>query len=575
MSWSKLELTIPDLGLTDFADLINKLRQLLEVLVGILDAILTAILAFTDPIVALIKTLIDQLKALLESILKDLGAYMLFVPVRKRLMTDFLGLGDVTPTWTDSLGLFQAPTSAVEYDNPELNEFITRSNRYNGGNGGFFRTVLESLQDQGDINRPQFLDDADWVGGVIMVIGTSLDPLGFLDDIWALTKIFDGPEPLPTMPKPKNLRARAMTNMSAGTFDVLLTWDTVELPFTYIRDLGNTMYYPERYAIIRSKNNCGVLNANNILDLTGQRELNQGDTFANGTIEVILEDEYDFSKVSYIDEKVSTDKDDTFYYTVTWKLRAFNEDEPVTEDSGTVIDYWQISNIARVVPYPSLPASTPPDWYRTPSIESLFPSLAELLRRLVAELEKYASRLLSGADLMRNFVEFLQAEVNRYAALARYILDEWSKIKNKFELPAAGVYYRAFKGVGGIPYFMTDLARSLLPSYTNAPPFHSGDEYVAGVVLLAGGLEADVEGFLTALNLFINTETEGAQDLVSNLSSAVASLEERYYGADMQLQDAPPEEAEETLTPRRCDPTEEIPVTFNNKMEVVDPDAIT
>lgn len=577
MGWSKLEIKVPDLKLPSLVDLIEQLQKLLQTLVSILDAILSAVTAFLDPIVALIKSIIEQLKALIESFLKDLGAYSLFVPVRKRLMTNFLGLGDITPSWSDSLGVFQEGVSPIDARDPALNEFIVNSNRYNGGNGGFFRTVLESLRDKGDLNRPDFYDLNDWVGGVVMVMGTAFDPLAFLDDIWALMKLFGGPESVPTAPKPQNLRARAMTNISAGTFDALLSWDPMQLPFTYLTDLGNVLLYPDRYAVIRGKNNCGLLGANNIVDVMGTRSLAQGDTFANGTVEVIYEDEFNFTSVSYLDTKIPTAKDDTFYYVVAWKLKAYNQGEKVTEDGGTAMDYWQISNVARVVPYPTLPASTPPDWLRTPSIESLFPTFAELVRRLMAEIEKYASRLIAGADVLKDYVEFLKREVDRYAKLINDILDELQKLQAAFVFPKTGVYMRTFKGKGGMHYFISDLARSLLPGYPNSPPFHNGDEYVVGIILLAGGLELGVDTFIEALSLFFGSEESASSELLSQLGSAVSSLEEQIFGPDMQPTDTatPVQEFNPALCPVNCKPPEETQQVFNSKMEVVNPDATT
>lgn len=580
MAWSKLEISVPDLKLPDFLGLIEKLKQLLEALVAVLEAILNVIAAFLDPIVALIKALIEKIKDVIEGFLKDLGAYVLYVPIRKRLMTDFLGLGDITPSWADGLGIIQDGVSPVNATNPELNEFIVKSNRYDGGNGGFFRTIIESLYDEGDLNRPQFFDATDFVGGIVLVMGANIDPLGFLDDIWSLFKIFDGPETVPKIPKPKNLRVRPMTNLSTGVFDALLTWDPMEVPLTHLTDLGNTIYYPYRYAVIRGKNNCSMLSAQNILDLMGKRTLAVGDTFGGGSNQVVYEGPFDISKVSYLDTHIQSTIDDSFYYAVAWKLKAFNADEKITADGGAIIDYWQISNIARAIPFPSIPASTPPDWYRTPSIESLFPAFAELLRRIVAEIEKFASRLTSGAEILKSYVEFLKSEIRRYEELINYFLDKLAEIIAKLQMPKAGVYMRTFKGEGGMNYFLSDLARSLLPGYKNHPPFDQGDEYVTGVVILAGGLELTVDGLIEGLSWIFGTKTDSAgemEEALAQLNTAVENAEDQLFGHDMQPTTTPPKEVifDPALCPVNCNPAKETPVTFNSQMQVVNPNAST
>jgi hypothetical protein len=571
MGWKKWELALPDLSSgDDLAKIIDKIKEFLDVIVGVLETILNFIVGITDPIAAAIKELIEKIKETIEGFLEDVGIYVLHVPIGKRLMTQFLNLGDITPSWAGDLGIFGEGVSDADnpgdlgqikspWSDPELNDFLVQSNRYSGGNYGYFKTVIDSLWDQGDVNRPQFNNEDDYVGGVMMLMGTGFDPLGFLDDIWKLFGMFDlGVDGTPKAPRPTNLRGHAMTgivksspNATGGKFSTFLQWDVPEVPLTSLRDLGGVILFPERYAIIRIKNNVNALAANSVPDLMGSRSLAQGDTF--GSAEVIFEDAYDIMDVTYIDKDIEANPDDSFYYTIAWKLKGYNKGESDEKEYG----YWYTSNVVRITPYPTAPASTPPDWYRTPSISSLFPQFAYFLRLLVAELEKLAARITGVADLIKEYVDFLKSEIAKYEALVNKILDAIKALSVKFEFPKTGIYYRTFKGKGGNTFFIQDLGMSLRKGYENAPPFFKGDEYVTGVILLTGGPEVLVDTMMTLMGWLFGSASDELTPFLENLDGPVAELEDKYFG------DLPSDEV------NFCDPPKPAPTfVFGNDMSV-------
>jgi len=544
MTWKKWELALPSIPGKDLAELVDKIKEFLKVIVGILETILNFIVGITDPIAAAIKALIEKIKETIEGFLEDVGVYVLHVPIGKRLMTQFLNMGDITPSWASNWGIFGDALSDADspgdlgqlkapWEDPDLNDFLVQANRYSGGNYGFFSTVLDSLHDRGDVNRPQFHNDTDYVGGVVLLMGTDFDPLGFLDDIWKLFGLFDlGIDGTPKAPRPKNLRGHAITpivktspNDTGGKFSTYLQWDVPEVPLTSLRDLGGVILFPERYAIIRIKNNVNALAANSVPDLMGTRELKAGDKF--GSAEVIFEDSYDIMDVTYIDKDIEANPDDSFYYTVAWKLKGRNKKDG---DADKEYGYWYTSNVVRITPYPTLPDSTPPDWYRTPSVASLFPQFAYLLRMLVAELEKLAAKITGVADLIREYVDFLKSEIARYEALVGKILDALKALAAKFDLPTSGVYYRTFKGKGGNMFFIQDLGMSLRQGYPNAPPFYQGDEFVTGVILMTGGPEVLVDSLLTLMGWLFSGTSNELTPFLENLEGPVARLEDRYFG---------------------------------------------
>jgi len=534
MSWNKLEISVPNINIDPLTGIIDSMKDLLNTLVGILETILNFAAAFTDPFAAALKLLINKLKGIVEQYLEDLGAYCLFIPVRKQLKTDFLGLGDITPSWAGELGLFGDPSSPLSPLDPDLNQFLTNANRYNGGNVGFFKTILESLYDEGDTNRPQFFNDNDYVGGFVIVMGSQFDPLGFLDDIWKLAGLFESPDLTPKVPRPTGLNAQAIQGISNGTFSTFLTWDLPDTPVWTLADLGGTVLIPDRYAIIRGKNTTRSLGAKSVIDLMGSRTFGEGDTASNGDIEVIKEDSYDITIGSYVDEDIPSEADDTFYYAVAWKLKALKNNEANTEGAGQILDYWYLSNVARVTPYPTLPASTPPDWYRTPSIASIFPEFATLLRKLLAQIESFSAKLLGAADMLKDYVEFLKAEISRYEKMVSEVLDTVKKLQEKFQLPSAGIYIRTFKGKGGNDFFISDLASSFLPQETTRPPFTRGDEYVAGAVIMTGGPEAAVSSLIDGLSWVFGGSPNVTDDSLTEIDLAINAIESAEFGSDMR-----------------------------------------
>jgi hypothetical protein len=581
-NWASLKLDIPDIGLPSLAKVIQYIKDALEALVNILEFILNLVGPTTDPLAALIRKLIDELKQLVEGFLEDAGGYVLHVPVRKRLKTNFLGLGDITPTWAGELGIFGQPNSAVAYDDPELNQFLADANRYNGGNVGFFKTVLESLNDDGDLSRPQFYEETDYVGGAVLLVGTSFDPLGFLDDIWKFMGMFGnalGADTTPKSPRPKNLKGYTIKGISNGTFDAMLTWEVPEVPVYTLPDLGGIILYPERYAIIRGRNTIGAMSANSVVDLMCKRDLSQGDSCNGGDMVVVREDAYDFTKVTYLDKDVSCIEDDSFFYAVAWKLKAYGANEPQTPDNGTEIDYWNISNVVRLVPYPSLPESTPPNWHRTPSVADIFPPFAQLLRRMVAQIEAIGAKLVGTQQFLQQYIDFLKSEILRYEGIINSLLDDLARLTVAFDLPTTGVYVRTFSGTGGNDFFVSDLAKSLMRSYPGAPPFHRGDEFVTGSVILAGGPKPDVEGVLKALSfIFGSTSGEDAdmQNMLNNLGESIRELETAYFTDDLKptkIEPNKPVSFDDNMVPTACTVPAIEPTAFNSNMEPHNADA--
>lgn len=488
--WGKLSITAPVPPVEPLIEIVEKLKAILQALVSILEALLAIANMIDDPLVALIKALVEAIQKIIDGFLKDFGGYFLYVPIRKRIAVNTFGVGDITSLgdWGTRSGIFLPPDPPIPNDNPAISKFLIAANNASGGNAGFYRTVLESLVDEGDTNRPVFTNADDFVGGLVMVMGVSDgNLLSFLDDIWLLSGLLNARDTTLKVPRPTNLKVRALTGIRSGTFDALLTWDPPESTLFPLDDLGGIVLRPERFAIMRSSNRPESMLATSVIDFIGSRTLTTGQTFYGGHTQVVYEGAYHVTSVSYLDKKIAAEADDSFYYTVAWKLKAYGPKEKMTDAAGKELEYWHLSNIVRVVPYPTMPASTPPDWSRTPSMDEVFPAFGRVLRLLSAQVDAIAAKLLSIKLLKTSYIEQLKAEIEKYETMIMSLLDAVEAMLQSLKAPKAGVYIRSFKGLGGNDFFLSDLAQSLEPGYANAPPFHEGTEYVTGCVFLVGG----------------------------------------------------------------------------------------
>ncbi len=579
-AWEKLEISAPDFKAADFTDAIDKIKEFISLLVNLLELILTFIQAIADPLAAAIRTIIEKLKEYLESFLEGLGVYGIYIPIQKRLVLNFMDLGDVTPSLATKLGIFAQADEGNQPIDPAMSKFVDNMNRYKGGNAGFAAALVGSLYDDGDICRPQFVSEDDYMAGVTMVMGTNVDALGFLDDIWKLLglfgNIFSDSGGAGRLPTPTGLTATPMMNTYGGNaprgqsiVDVFLKWDAAA--FTTVKDPDlNVVFAPDEVAIIRVKNNVNALSSTSATELIGTEELREGVISGGGDAEVISVKPYKQLETTYIDSNLGdVYPDDSFYYAVAWKLRGWNEGEEFTEGGGTELARWRVSNVARVTPSPTLPKPTPPNWYRTPSVASMFPALARLLRLILANLDRILSKFLSAADILSAYIDFLKAEIRKYERIIQKILDLLKEITLTFDMPTAGIYYRTWDGKGGNQFFVNDTLLSLTNGYPNAPPFHQGDEYVTGLVLLAGGPAPSVAAFKASISLFFGNMDEDLQHLLELMEDQVDQIEQ-VFGDDMTpdfdvVEDNFSDNFESVIV---CEPTEEREVSFGDDFKV-------
>ena len=549
--WRSLSIPVPNLEpiLTKIKSFIDKLKAVIELVVGLIDMLLSFIAALADPLAALIRALLDQIRQLLNQYLEDVGLFALYVPFGKRMMYNAFGLPtDLTPniatelqkpvlgenSQRTSVSLF---TTSNDINNPSLTpenrRFLVNANQYSGGNAGFYRTVAASLTDSRDHCRPQFLSQNDYVAGGVMLFGSDFDPFGFLNTLFKFVglfgDIFAASSGIPDLPKPKNLRAEVILGPStrahgeSGTFQALLQWDSMNLPVSSLPDLGGIIVMPIRMAVIAVKNDIGVAGASNVMDLFETQALTKGMT--NGNATVIEEKLFVPGETMYVTTELNSTRDDIWTFFVAWSLYGFNKKDNPAKARPNDIGYWYLSNAARLTPIQTASAGTPPDWIRTPSISELFPPLAWFMRRLVALIETFASYIPTAMEHLSKYIDFMRREILRYERIIQNILTEFKKLVNMLSVTTVGGFYtKMFSGQGGNAFFMNDLSSSLAEGYPNAPPFHNGDEYVAGLVVMAGGPQARVAAAQPLLELIFGSPSSGSGGIADRTDDLMDSI---------------------------------------------------
>jgi hypothetical protein len=291
------------------------------------------------------------------------------------------------------------------------------------------------------------------------------------------------------------------------------------------------------------------------------------------------EREFKIGENSFVVRDLPIEDGDIYYFAMAWQLKAYDgtnsflaEKGGWVESAGTDLEYWDLSNMPQVYPFPVYPDSTPPDWVRTPSVAELMPPIGYFFKVVAGYIEALAERLMAPGSILKDYVEFLKGEILRYETIVEDILNQIKALVEMLRLPTklGGVYIRSFEGTGGNQFFLSDLARSLTASFPNAPPFHRGDEYVMGIILMAGGPKARVQASTALLKAIFVSGSAEVESLADSLGDAIGGLEEAAFGEDLNPGDEEQALFDESLTPLKlCTPTPVTEIEFGADLQPV------
>lgn len=573
------------------AQLGNATVGVLGVVSGILDTLATLTIE-TDPAKAVLDAAIRVIEEGLSTLLNDSGVYVLFVPVRRKvivspLIQDAISLTGLTPPAQDANLDLLVMQARLADNNPAVGAFFR--NPADGGNAGFFRTVYESILDGADPNRPLF-KQTDYVAGIHVLAGAA-DYVNLLSFLTAIDSLMLPPGQAnnsltsPGLPVPQNLKAMSV-RLSDGSLGGRLSWDP-QVSVVTVPSL-NTACLITHIAIIRSTDP-SVLSSATPEALFGTKDLTKGMTSPSHPETQVL-DILDYAvplPPTTFDDNAGVEDAKTYYYFACYRFKMGKLDELTSGATYPDQKFYHLSNVAvTTIQQKSVRSGkgVPPDWIRTPSVIDLLPVAGDLLNLLIATLNQFRAGVSGNAAVLKKYVEFLQGEIARLQALIASLTGVVQRLTDlATQAIDVGIYGRTFVGQGGTDYMLADLAASLSDTNADAlrPPFDRGDEFVSGVTILVGGpSEAGVLGVKTMLETLFGVGGSGdaspLQQAIASIDAALTTQEAASFGDDLAV--GTPLTTTQSLTgdvplsandPGSCPPDETPDPVFGDNFEVI------
>jgi hypothetical protein len=566
--WENLSI---DLGPIDpVASTIQKITTAIGVALKIqktaTDLVATLLLDLLDAEALIIKTALSAARSVLDQyVVTDAKMHLLVVPPEKRLQYN-LDQTFMMPQLENSWAIKDSIDDATK---ARFQKALETIGRYDRGNEGFGRTVIESLYDEFDPNRPTY-DDDDAVFAVVILVGAST-MLGLYDLMSTLQGIFNvglrgNLFPADLLKTPQDLRATPVSAPGTSRIGVRLNWGNPPAEQVLARYDGVRIQLYE-VALIRSTDD-EIMLAKDWNSVFGgyqptalnrdndEREKSDVYTLTVGshgdedtTTEIIKIFAYDGVRDSYVDDDSDLTKDKDYYYFVAYRYAI--AEEPSDKSAEVKLkpqDFTVISNVAkaRVDPdkIPDTRRSVKPNWVATPSPLDLIPDLKLFMKLLEDYLANLESQLLGANSALKQYVQFLQDEIDRYNAFATDINNLLSRLSTLLQLPATGVYVTVIKSdKGGNTYFMQELADRLTnEDDTTAPPFFRSG-FTAGLVWYAGAPNpSEIVPVETLVSLLLGLDSQAQtawEEAAASIDSLIDQLEDQEFGEDMQPGTAP------------------------------------
>ena len=527
--------------------IVQTMSTLLSVVKAVLDIVKNFLVSIPDIETAALKGAIEAIRAILKDLTDTSGCFFLAVPIQ---------IVNVIP----EEAILYEPQPEDWSSIPEL--MLPPITGGSGGNYGFMKAIVDSLNDRGDVLRPQLDKDAH-VAGLVVLAGSSTY-LDLLPLVEKFVKLFSGNKNSGAgegmmdfnFPRPKGLRAtlvpaavtslRKLTNRVTGDSGehicgVRLQWNRDDRQ-TVIQNFSEPVTVTiKKVSIFRSESP--------ILPSATYTQLEQDEN-----VGLLAEFDYDGWTNEFYDDSIALDK--TYYYAVGYQTESVEGDNPPIE---YVSFFLPVTHIYIPPKFNTMPRKgVPPDWMMLPSPLSLIPGIEDLVAEINLFLDNLEKRLDDSASKYKKYIEALGREIDRYIALAREFLSLLQELIDLLTFPPdvyIGAY--AFAGKGGNNFFINELGKALNNTADpNRPPFDQGSEVVTGFVLMAGSATA---GKLTAFKnmldfLFFSSGSAMESATVLAYNAAAASIDSGIAAvqreidllANLELSPGAPAVAEET-----------------------------
>lgn len=542
MSWKSFEIPkVPEAasdaaaGLSTIVGTTSAVLTILRDLTKTLAALQVSSLSFSQQ---LVQTAVKTIEDNLNSLLSGGGVYVLYVPPRRRVEIPEVVRAAMTRVGMTELPSVQLASEILNLESrldAPTKMTLPRIMAASGGNAGFTRTVIESLTDEADVNRPKPLD-SDHVYGLLVLAGSD-DYRSVLEFTTALKGTMGGGLPametsLPGLPIPQRVRARQVSE--GGT---LVEW-AFQTPIVRKASI-DTVAQVHQVAVVRAKS-AKALTCATFQELFGTTPIKQGLTKNTQDDEVSVVSVQDFNSVappqSALDPGPLT-KDQGYYYAVGFNLKLGDASE-IAQGTAETQGFNRLSSWVKVVPREApvrTMTGTPPDWLRTPSVMSLVPDLASALQQLSSQVTQLAGNASGFGEMLKNHVSFIEQEILQFEQVAQSVLSTLERLTANASagVGSAGAYVRSIDGQGGLPFITKDLTRAFVED--GSPPFTKGDEFVAGMVILTyGPSSAAIQPVKALLDLLFGN----AVSSVSAVRQAIAAIDVEIAAVEALIADA-------------------------------------
>jgi len=549
---------------------IKPLAEGVQRLTDTLTLVLTIVQTATDIVAKLIVDILSAEALLIQTALQAIedvltqyieGAakiHLLTVPPRVALPPDAQELLSLSP-YNDGLTTNLRPNDVSDMSfQDKLNAVFN----VEGGNASYGRTVMESIADERDLNRPQYSDTDAYYAVVILAGGTSI--LELFDYVIRLMAVFDGAlksrKMLPAVVArtPQDLRARTIAAPGTPRVGVHLNWTNPPTDQVLTGFGENTRVSIQEIAILRStdprtiaaKGWDGFMLGYQPTPLGGEdRERSNVKTFTTGKGQTTLLKLklFDGAQDSYVDNDATLAKGQDYYYALAYRYGLAVADRSGKYTTFVSQRYQQISNTVKVrVDADKIPFSyggTPPDWDATPSALDLFPDLKYFLALLRDYVETLKSQVVGASNALQSYLAFLKSEVDRYIAYATMINERVKSLIELMRLPQSGIYVTLISGSrGGTQAFASALTQRLSDeSDITAPPYFRHG-VTAGVVLFAGAPNpanlASVQALISLL-LGLSSGPTAFEQAVDSIDQVLTVVEQKTFTEAMLPGPAP------------------------------------
>lgn len=572
--WTKVSIgATPDMvkGLEAFKtsaqaaiDVVNTIVSMAKT---VADFILKVYVDLSDLEAEAMKAAIQAMRTILNDLLSDAGMYLLFVPMRVVDPTAWTGdpkffyLGN-----RDSIGFPWLQT----VPGPDV---IDKPSGGSGGNYGFYSQVVASLQDEDDIMKPEFGDNA-YVASVVFYAGA--DPANLSNLIILakkLMRLFElpGPDLVPTdiLPTPRGLTATVVPvplsgdsmmdqytsgkgNFSTQPYAVRLDWLRDEKDWI-LKAYGNVQFEIKKLYIYRWKD--GDFTPEQIRG--GAAKFN--DDWESDNDKDVKRKELDYEGLAsfFIDPKITPGN--AYWYGVAYGINQVDEDGNVTQSMPP----QDIASVRIDVPVDIKIAprhGVPPDWFAA-KLSGVIPGFGRLIAKINAWLDTLEAGIITGKDELQKFIDFLEAEIQRYTDWIAEIAYTIQELIDALTWPSvyAGIWTLP-PGKGGNNYFLSQLGKGLFNQEDSSrPPFDRGNEVTCGFIMYMGSeTPGAIEKFISTIDMLFGAFVENRQNALQDAINSLGGLKDR-LDRDICLTQA--------LIEKTCETVPEAPTSMDATLE--------